>query len=185
MNYDPEGTVFNPEPPNAPRDILSRVVNAALLNRQTFRDIGDDVGANAQVYGLVGAAAVASAIGSIDDLRVAIGNAILTVAGWLVYSHVAWFLRSYIFDSIYAEAGRENMLRVVGIAYGPALLRAFGIIPGIGGVIWALATIWILVAVVFGLKSTLHFENYWPAVRILVVGIMLNIFLSLVVDVLL
>ena len=33
MNYDPEGTVFNPEPPNAPRDILSRVVNAALLNQ--------------------------------------------------------------------------------------------------------------------------------------------------------
>ena len=130
---------------------------------------------------LVIAAAIASAIGSIDDPGTAIANGVLVVTGWLVYAHVAWFLRSFIFDSIRAEADRDEMLRVVGIAYGPALLRAFGIIPFVGGVIWAIATIWLLVAVAVGLKSTLAFENYWPAVGIIVVGIILNLVLSLIV----
>ncbi|HIF11433.1 MAG TPA: hypothetical protein EYQ82_00060, partial [Dehalococcoidia bacterium] len=142
MNYDPEETVFNPVPMAAPKDLLSRALNAALLNRATFRDVSDDAGANVQVYALVGAAAVASAIGSIDDPGLAVANAILVVAGWLIYAHVASFMRGVLFDSIHAEASREGMIRVVGIAYGPTLLRAFAIIPVIGGVIWLLSTIW-------------------------------------------
>ena len=161
MTYDPEEAVFNPEPPEAPRDLLSRAVNVALLNRATFRDVSDDVGGNVQVYGLVGAAAVASAIGSINDPGIAITNAILVVAGWLIYAHVASFMR-------------EGMMRVVGIAYGPTLLRAFAIIPVIGGVIWLLSTIWFLVVVAVGLKTTLAFDNYWPAVGIIVLGAMVN-----------
>jgi len=174
MTYDPEGAVFNPEPPAAPRDLLSRAVNAALLNRETFRDVSDDVGGNVQVYGLVGAAAVASAIGSINDPGIAITNAILVVAGWLIYAHVASFMRGVLFDSIRADASREGMMRVVGIAYGPTLLRAFAIIPVIGGVIWLLSTIWFLVVVAVGLKTTLAFDNYWPAVGIIVLGALVN-----------
>jgi hypothetical protein len=174
MTYDPEEAVFNPEPPEAPRDLLSRAVNVALLNRATFRDVSDDVGGNVQVYGLVGAAAVASAIGSINDPGIAITNAILVVAGWLIYAHVASFMRGVLFDSIRADVSREGMMRVVGIAYGPTLLRAFAIIPVIGGVIWLLSTIWFLVVVAVGLKTTLAFDNYWPAVGIIVLGAMVN-----------
>jgi hypothetical protein len=181
MNYDPEGTVFNPEPPAAPKDLLSRALNAALLNRATFRDVSDDVSANKQIYGLVGAAAIASAIGSIDDPGNAVANAILVVAGWLIYAHVASFMRGVLFDSIHADASREGMIRVVGIAYGPTLLRAFAIIPVIGGVIWLLSTIWFLVVVAVGLKTTLAFDNYWPAVGIIVVGALVNGVVSLIV----
>ena len=49
MNYDPEANIFDPEPPEAPRDLASRAVNAALLDRATFREINEDTGANAQV----------------------------------------------------------------------------------------------------------------------------------------
>ncbi len=182
MNYDPGGGYFEPESPDAPRDFISRVVNAALLNPRTFRDISEDSSGTLQVYGLVGAAAIASAIGSINDPGLAIGNGIQTVAGWLIYAHVAWFLRSYLFDSIRADASRENMLRIVGIAYGPGLLRALGILPGIGDVIWLAATIWLVVAIGIGLKSTLGFENYWPVVGIIVIGAILNITLSTIVS---
>jgi len=181
MNYDPDETIFNPEPPEVPRDLLSRAVNAAMLNRVTFQDVSDDVSANKMIYGLVGAAAVASAIGAIDDPGVAISNAILVVAGWLIYAHVASFMRGVLFDSIHADASREGMIRVVGIAYGPTLLRAFTIIPVIGEVIMLLSTIWFLVVVAVGLKTTLAFDNYWPAVGIIVVGALVNGVVSLIV----
>ena len=172
---------FEPEPPSAPRDISSRVVNAALLDRQTFRDVKTDPAATGQVYVLVAVAAIASAIGTIDDPGDVVSNAFLVVGGWFIYSHVAWFMRSYLFDTVHAEAARPDLLRVVGIAYGPALLRVFGIVPQIGGVIWLLSTIWLLVAIVVGLKTTLAFENYWPAVGIVVVGMILNGLLATVV----
>ncbi|MBT3943112.1 MAG: hypothetical protein HOC77_10440 [Chloroflexi bacterium] len=178
MTYDPGFDTFDPEPPEAPRDFTSRVVNAALLNRRTFRDIQEDPTGTAQVYVLVAAAAVAAGIGSIDDPTLAIQNAFLTVAGWLIYSHVAWFMRSYIFDSIHAEASRPNMMRVVGIAYGAGLFRALGIVPGIGELIFALATIWIVVAIAVGLKSTLAFKDYGPVVGIIAIGVLLNFTLS-------
>lgn len=172
---------FEPEPPSSPRDISSRAISAALLDRRTFRDISEDTFASAQVYALVGAAAIASAIGSIDEPGEAVSNAVLVVAGWAIYAHVAWFMRTFLFDSVYAEAGRQEMLRVVGISYGPALLRVFAIVPGIGGVIWLASTIWLLVAIAVGLKTTLAFENYWPAAGILVAGIILNTTLSAIV----
>jgi hypothetical protein len=181
MTYDPEYSAFEPEPPEPQRDLISRVVNAALLNRQTFLDIRDDPTAMFQVYGLVVAASIASAIGAIDSPGAAVANAVLTFAGWLITVHVAWFLRSFIFDSIHAEASRPELMRVIGIAYGPALLRAFGIIPGIGGVVWAAATIWMLVVIVVGMKATLGFENYWPPIGILVVGALLNALVSMIV----
>lgn len=181
MSFDSERSVFEPEPPEAPRDMVSRAINAALLDRRTFRDIKEDPAGTMQVYGLVAAAAAASFIGSVDNPGAAVSNAVLTVAGWLIYAHIAWFMRSYVFDTIHAEAARPDMLRVVGIAYGPSLFRISGIIPGIGGLIWAVTTIWLLVAIVFGLKSTLAFENYWPAVGIIVLGAFLNAALSAIV----
>ena len=180
MIYDSESGEFEPEPPEPQRDLTSRVVNAALLNHRTFLDIKGDPTAMFQVYGLVVAASLASAIGAIDNPGVAVVNALLTFVGWLVTVHVAWFLRSFIFDSIHVEASRPEMMRVIGIAYGPALLRVFGIIPGIGGFIWAAATIWMLVAIVVGMKATLGFTNYWPPIGILVVGALLNAVISMI-----
>lgn len=181
MSYEPEFNSFEPEPPDGPRDFTSRVVNAALLNRRTFRDIQEDPAGTAQVYALVGAAAVAAAIGTLDNPTLAIQNAFLTVAGWLIYSHVAWFLRGYIFDSIHAEVSRPNMMRVIGIAYGPGLLRAFGIVPGVGEIIFAVATIWIVVTIAVGLRSTLAFSDYGPVAGIIAIGILLNFTLSAIV----
>ena len=170
--------MFEPEPPPAPRDLSSRLFNAALLNGRTFRDLNEDERANGQVYALVGAAAIASAIGSMDDPAIAVSNAFLVVAGWIIYAHTAAFLRGVLFDSIHAEATRPGMLRVVGIAYGPALFRVFGIIPDFGDAIWLLSTIWLLVAIAVGLKTTLGFGNYWPPAGILVIGMILNGLLS-------
>ena len=181
MNYDPEGAVFDPGPPEAPRDIVSRAINAALFNRRTFHEIQEDPGTTSQVRWLVVVAAIAAVIGSIKDPSEAIINGVLVVTGWLIYAHVAWFLRSFLFDSIHSEASRPEMLRVVGIAYGPSLLRVFGIIPVVGGIIWAVVTIWMLVAIVFGLKTTLAYENYWPPVGIIVLGAVVNSILSLIV----
>ncbi len=181
MNYEPEFDRYEPDPPDGPRDFASRVVNAALLNRRTFQDIQEDPAGTAQVYVLVGAAAVAAAIGTMDHPTLAIQNAFLTVAGWLIYSHVAWFMRSYIFDTVHAEVSRPNMMRVVGIAYGAGLFRAFGIVPGVGDLVFALATIWIVVTIAVGLRSTLAFENYGPVAGIIAIGILLNFTLSALV----
>ena len=178
MNDNSGSNYFGPEPPDRPRDFASRVVNAALLNRKTFQDIQGDKAGTFQVYALVAAAAIASAIGTLDDLSLAFQNVFLTIAGWLIYSHVAWFMRSYIFDSVRAEASRPNMMRVVGIAYGAGLLRAFGVVPVVGELVFALATIWIIVGISVGLKSSLAFENYGPVMGIIGIGIILNFTLS-------
>ncbi|MDP6822412.1 MAG: hypothetical protein QF554_03890 [Dehalococcoidia bacterium] len=181
MNHEPGGGTFEPEPPDGPGDLASRVVNAALLNRRTFRGIQEDPTGTAQVYILVGAAAIAAGIGTLGDLSLVVQNVLLTVAGWLIYAHVAWFMRSYIFDTIHAEASRPNMLRVVGIAYGPGLLRAFGFFPGVGEFVFVAATIWIVVGIAVGLRSTLAFENYGPVAGIIAIGVLLNFTLSSIV----
>lgn len=169
---------FEPHPAPAPRNFYRQVVGAALLNGGTFRDVHSDSTATVKVYGLVAAAAIASVIGSIDDPRRAAGIVLLLVSSWLIYAHVAWFMRSYLYDSIHAEAARSEMLRVVGIAYGPALIFALGGIPGIGEVARVAPVIWMAVAIVVGFKSALAFGSYFPALGIFALSTLLIWILS-------
>jgi hypothetical protein len=64
-------------------------------------------------------------------------------------------------DTNWSELGR-----VVGFAYTPGLLFLFSFLQGIGGVLGFIARIWILVAVVIGIRHALDYGNAERAILV-------------------
>ena len=62
------------------------------------------------------------------------------------------------------------MARTLGYAQTPGLFKVFGFLPGIGPVIFFLASIWQLAAAVVAIRQALDYTSTWRAIAVAVIG---------------
>ena len=58
----------------------------------------------------------------------------------------------------------------MGYAQTPGLFKIFGFVPGIGPIIFFLASIWQLVAAVVAIRQALDYTSTWRAIGVAVMG---------------
>jgi hypothetical protein len=63
-----------------------------------------------------------------------------------------------------------EMMRTLGFAQSPGLLRIFGSIPGVGALVLAIVSIWMLVAMVIAVRQALDYTSTGRAVGVCLVG---------------
>lgn len=149
------------------RGMLYRAFMAARFDRATFRDVRGDQEAILNALGIVILAGMAMAIGtssplgssipsSIDPIMVVgrlygIWFAVVTfMLGWLIWAGMA-----YVVGRVFQRdrATFREILRVLGVCFGPGLLLAFMSLTPISGVVFNAVTVWMLVAGVVALKE--------------------------------
>ena len=62
------------------------------------------------------------------------------------------------------------MLRTIGFSSAPGLIRILGIIPGLTALVFSVAGIWMLVAMVIAVRQALDYESTWRAIAVCGVG---------------
>jgi hypothetical protein len=62
------------------------------------------------------------------------------------------------------------LLRTTGFSSSPGLIRVLGLIPGLGTVVFAVASIWMLVAMVVAVRQALDYTSTFRAVGVCVIG---------------
>jgi hypothetical protein len=62
------------------------------------------------------------------------------------------------------------LLRTLGFSSAPGLIRVFGIIPGITPFVFAVASGWMLVAMVIAVRQALDYRSTWRAFGVCVIG---------------
>jgi uncharacterized membrane protein len=62
------------------------------------------------------------------------------------------------------------VLRALGFASSPGLIRLLGLVPGWSGVTFLVATIWMIVAAVVAIKQALNFESIYRAAGVCIIG---------------
>ena len=67
--------------------------------------------------------------------------------------------------------------RPVAFAQSPGVLKVFGIIPVLGALVFLVASIWQLVAMVVAVRQALDYESTWRAVGVVVIGFVPYIFI--------
>lgn len=185
-------------PPSAPLSgsgsIWSRMVRAARLDVSLYEEVEHDSGANVQAFIVVLLVALATGIGMglsysmdskasstfIGGLLIGLGTG---VGGWLLWSLFAYWLGTSLFRGPETEATYGQLLRTLGFANTPGLLRIFAFIPFLGGIIAFVGFIWILVAGVIAVRQALDFST-WRAIGTCIVGWVMYILLVLLVGVL-
>jgi hypothetical protein len=149
-----------------------RVVGALRLQATTFEEVEHDASATSQAAMLVVAGALSGAIASVawTGISWVVMAIVLQLIGWVIGSFVILIVGTKLFPGKNTEADMGQMLRTVGFANAPNLFGVLGIVPFLGLLISFVIAIWVLVAMVIGVRQALDYDDTLKAVIVCVVA---------------
>lgn len=164
-------------------DFVTRMMGAAKLEPGIYEEVEADQGALGQAAAVVVLAAVAAGIGAIGagGFGLFIITIIGALIGWIVWAVLTWLIGTKLLPEPQTEADIQQMLRTLGFAASPGLLRVFAIIPVIGWIILIIANIWMLVAMVVGVRQALDYKSTGRAVGVCIIGFIIEMIIMAVV----
>lgn len=137
------------------RSLAERMLGAALLQIDVYEEVEHDTTATSQAAVVVGIVAVASAIGGLAVGGGGVLSGLIgAYVGWLVWSGVTYFIGTRAFGG---TATWGEMLRTIGFAEAPGVLRVFAVIPILGLLVAFLVWIWMLVCGIVAIRQALDF----------------------------
>ena len=151
---------------------MTRMLRAAKLDVPFYEEVEADRGAMPQAMGVVVLSSLAAGIGSIANLG--LGGILLgtlaALGSWYIWAWLTYFIGTRLLAEPQTEADLGQLLRTTGFSSSPGLIRVLGIIPGLGPIIFALASIWMLVAMVVAVRQALDYTSTLRAVGVCVIG---------------
>ena len=151
---------------------LNRLYRAAKLDVSLYNEVFEDKDAMFQSMMTVFVYSIASGYGSFGRAGVAGINfgMVATVVGWYVWAFSNYFIGVRLLPETPISVDRESVLRALGFASAPGLLRLLGLIPDLGGAIFVAASIWMVAAAAVALKQSLNFKSITRAVVVCSIG---------------
>ncbi|MCH7770028.1 MAG: YIP1 family protein [Bacteroidetes bacterium] len=153
-------------------NFLDRMLRAAKLDVNLYEEVEADTGAMRQAIGVVVLSSIAAGIGSIatGGLGGILMGTIAALIGWFVWAFLTYYIGTKLLPEPQTRADLGELLRTIGFSSSPGLIRVLGIIPGLGGVVFLVASIWMLVAMVIAVRQALDYESTLRAVGVCVIG---------------
>jgi len=154
------------------QNYINRMVRAAKLDINLYEEVETDKGSMGQAMGVVVLSSIAAGIGSIGTMGVkgVILGAITALVAWYVWAYMTYFIGVKLLPEPQTKADHGELLRTIGFSSSPGLIRVLAIIPGISGIIFAIASIWMLVAMVIAVRQALDYQSTLRAVGVCMIG---------------
>ena len=151
-----------------------RMIGAARLEVRTYEEVEADTSATSQAMGVVLLSSLAGGIGSVGLGAGGIGGVVAGGLGalisWAAWAFLTYFIGTRLLPEPQTRADIGEMMRTLGFAQSPGLLRIFGSIPGVGALVLVIVSIWMLVAMVIAVRQALDYTSTWRAVGVCFVG---------------
>ncbi len=152
--------------------MIKRMIGAAKLDTAIYEEVEADISATQQALTVVVLVALATGIGTFGSggpLGLIVGIA-AGIGLWALWAWVTYFVGTTILKSAETEANWGQLARTLGFAQSPGILKVVGFIPVFGPIVFAIASIWQLVAMVIAIRQALDYTSTWRAVGVAVVG---------------
>lgn len=166
------------------RIFLSRVIGAALLEPGVYEDVEADASAIGQAIAIVLLSAVAAGVGSFGMAAgrpaVLAVTSVLALIVWAVWAYLTYEIGARLMPSPRTQADVGQLMRTLGFASAPGMLRVFGIIPGTTTVVFALTELWMLAAMIVAIRQALDYTSTTRAAVVCGLGWVLAIALGVV-----
>jgi hypothetical protein len=156
---------------------LQRATGAARLEVPVFEEIEADRAATGQALTVVVLSSLAAGIGLSSGLYNApvLHRVMLALLLWLFWATFTYIVGVYLMPEPQTQTDVGELLRTIGFAASPGILRIFGIIPAIGGTIYVISSVWMLVAMVIAIRQALDYKSTGRAVVVCVITGMLGV----------
>jgi hypothetical protein len=158
-----------------------RIVGAARLHVPTYEEVEHDRGATVQAVVVVVLSSIAAGIALWHGApRGFIGGVIGDLVGWVIWAALTWLIGTKLLPERQTDADVPQLLRTLGFAASPGILRFLGIIPVLGTVILLLISIWMLIAMIIAVRQALDYTSTLRAIGVSVIGWIIYLVIYLV-----
>ena len=151
---------------------VQRMLGASALHADTFEEIEADVSATSQAFWVVLLSALATGIGGLENSGWGgiVWQAVVALVGWWVWAWVTCWIGTRLLPVPETIADHGELLRVVGFSSAPGILRVLMLVPVLAFPVLVLTTVWMLVAMVVGVRQALDYDSTLRAIAVCLLG---------------
>ena len=160
-----------------------RAIGAARLEVPVFEEIEADRHATGQALAVVVISSMAAGVGLTSNLFDApvLHRVILALLLWVFWATATFLVGVYLMPEPQTQADVGELLRTIGFAASPGILRIFGVVPAVGDVIYGVSTAWMFVAMVIAIRQALDYKSTGRAVVVCLITWVIAVFLAAMV----
>ncbi len=149
-----------------------RMIGAAKLDVDIYEEVEADTSAMGQAMTLVVLSSLAAGIGSFREIGIVgvLFTSILALVGWFIWAGLTYLIGTKILPEPQTESNVGELLRTIGFASSPGLLRVFSFLPGVGAIINFVVGIWMLIAMVVAVRQALDYKGTGRAIGVCLIG---------------
>ncbi len=150
----------------------NRIIRAAKLDVALYEEVEADKSALGQAMGVVVLSSIATGIGipSTAGLFGMLMGAVVALAGWYIWAYLTYFIGTKLLPEPQTKADHGELLRTIGFSSSPGLIRVLGIIPVLRSIVFPIAAIWMLVAMVIAVRQALDYSSTLRAIGVCAIG---------------
>jgi hypothetical protein len=100
---------------------------------------------------------------------------------WVFWATSTYIVGVYLMPEPQTETTVGELLRTIGFAASPGILRVFGFIPALGNVIYGLSTAWMFVAMVIAIRQALDYKSTGRALVVCLITSLIAVLLTVMV----
>ena len=153
-------------------DLTDRMIRAAKLDIHLYEEVEADQQALGQAMTAVVLSSVAAGVATISSVGVSglFWGTLAALASWFIWAFLTYFIGTRILPEPQTQSNVGELLRTTGFSSSPGVLRVFGVIPVLGSLVFFIAAVWMLVAMVIAVRQALDYKSTARAVGVCVLG---------------
>jgi hypothetical protein len=151
-----------------------RLVGAVSIDPATFEEVEADQTATGQALLVVllsslGAGIGARGFGGGSLQNMVFISGVATIA-WVTWALVTYQIGAKLMPEPQTRADVGELLRTIGFASAPGMLRVFAVVPGAATATFAITAVWMLVAMVVAVRQALDYTSTARAIAVCLLG---------------
>lgn len=165
---------------------IDRMIRAAKLDVRLYEEVEADRSALFQSMMVVVLSSVAAGIGVAGKGGIAglLAGAISALIFWLIWSYLTYIIGTKILPTPDTRADYGELLRTIGFASSPGLIRILGVVPGLTWIVSTVASIWMFITMIIAVRQALDYTSTFRAFGVCAMGGIIYIAVSSILFVL-
>lgn len=167
---------------------VQRLIGAAALDTAIYEEVEADLGATTQAFAVVLLSSLAAGLGARGLGGTSPANvafiSIVALLAWAAWALLTFVIGTKLLPGPQTRADVGELLRTIGFASTPGLLRIFGIMPGATVPAFAITAVWMLVAMIVAVRQALDYTSTARAIAVCVLGWALALIFAVVLGLL-
>jgi hypothetical protein len=158
---------------------MARIIRAAKLESRLYKEVATDKDATKQALVIVLLSSLAASIGASTHAGLGglVMGGLVALLVWYIWVFITYIIGAKFFPVSQTSARHRELWRTLGFASAPGVLRVFGAIPGLTGIAFLVAAVWMLIAGTIAVRQALDYTSTVRAASVCVPGWLVHLFL--------